>query len=184
VLEVLLIAADVTLLTPVLVVVVVREIGLLELLNVVDVVVCTIGAPLLVRESEVFARETGLRLRDDLVELVIDWLGVYETIELEIRIDELTDTMDDGGDTGIGELIEHIGGTGDETDVVNGVGCELLVDSIRLEETEINPALADSRPVEDDDVEPKFADIELWLETLVGGVDTDGLIEIVLTPGG
>jgi hypothetical protein len=72
VLEVLLIAADVTLLTPVLVVVVVREIGLLELLNVVDAVVCTIGAPLLVRESKVVARETGLRLRDDLVGLVID----------------------------------------------------------------------------------------------------------------
>jgi hypothetical protein len=72
VLEVLLIAADITPLTPVLVVVVAREIGLPELLNVVDVVVCTIGAPLLVRESEVVARETGLRLRDDLVELVID----------------------------------------------------------------------------------------------------------------
>jgi hypothetical protein len=72
VLEVLLVATDVTLLTPVLVVVVVREIRLLELLNIVDVVVSMIIAPLLVRESEVVGREAGLRLRDDLMELVID----------------------------------------------------------------------------------------------------------------
>lgn len=66
VLEVLLIATDVTLLTPVLVVVVIRENRLLEVLNVVIVV------SLLVRESEVVGREVGLRLRDDLMELVID----------------------------------------------------------------------------------------------------------------
>jgi hypothetical protein len=68
-LEVLLVAADVTLVTPVLVIVMVREIRLLELLNRVDVLV---GAPLLVRESEVVGRETGLRLRDDPKELVVD----------------------------------------------------------------------------------------------------------------
>jgi hypothetical protein len=180
-LEVLLVAADVTLVTPVLVIVMVREIRLLELLNRVDVLV---GAPLLVRESEVVGRETGLRLRDDPKELVVDWLEVCGMLELEIRIDELIDTMDDEGDIGIDELIEYIEGTGEETDVVNAVGGELLVDSIRLEEMEVNPRLVDSRPVADDDVEPKFVDRELRLDTLVWIVDIDALVDVALSPGG
>jgi hypothetical protein len=180
-LEVLLVAADVTLVTPVLVIVMVREIRLLELLNRVDVLV---GAPLLVRESEVVGRETGLRLRDDPKELVVDWLEVCGMLELEIRIDELIDTMDDEGDIGIDELIEYIEGTGEETDVVNAVGGELLVDSIRLEEMEVNPRLVDSRPVADVDVEPKFVDRELRLDTLVWIVDIDALVDVALSPGG
>jgi hypothetical protein len=62
ILEVLLVSADVTLVTPVLVIVMVREIMLLELLNCVDGL---LDAPLLVREGEVVGREAGLRLRDD-----------------------------------------------------------------------------------------------------------------------
>jgi hypothetical protein len=105
-------------------------------------------------------------------------------LELEIRIDELIDTMDDEGDIGIDELIEYIEGTGEETDVVNAVGGELLVDSIRLEEMEVNPRLVDSRPVADDDVEPKFVDRELRLDTLVWIVDIDALVDVALSPGG
>jgi hypothetical protein len=158
VLEVLLIATDVTLLTPVLVVVVIWENRLLEVLNVVIVV------PLLVREIEVVGREAGLRLRDDLMELVIDWLGLDETTELDIAIDELT---------------EYTGGTWEETDVVNAVGGELLVDSIRLEETEVNPALVDGSPVVDVDVETKLVGTEL-----VARVDLNELVEVVLLPEG
>jgi hypothetical protein len=105
-------------------------------------------------------------------------------LELEIRIDELIDTMDDEGDIGIDELIEYIEGTGEETDVVNAVGGELLVDSIRLEEMEVNPRLVDSRPVADVDVEPKFVDRELRLDTLVWIVDIDALVDVALSPGG
>jgi hypothetical protein len=158
VLEVLLIATDVTLLTPVLVVVVIWENRLLEVLNVVIVV------PLLVLEIEVVGREAGLRLRDDLMELVIDWLGLDETTELDIAIDELT---------------EYTGGTWEETDVVNAVGGELLVDSIRLEETEVNPALVDGSPVVDVDVETKLVGTEL-----VARVDLNELVEVVLLPEG
>jgi hypothetical protein len=158
VLEVLLIATDVTLLTPVLVVVVIWENRLLEVLNVVIVV------PLLVREIEVVGREAGLRLRDALMELVIDWLGLDETTELDIAIDELT---------------EYTGGTWEETDVVNAVGGELLVDSIRLEETEVNPALVDGSPVVDVDVETKLVGTEL-----VARVDLNELVEVVLLPEG
>jgi hypothetical protein len=158
VLEVLLIATDVTLLTPVLVVVMIWENRLLEVLNVVIVV------PLLVREIEVVGREAGLRLRDDLMELVIDWLGLDETTELDIAIDELT---------------EYTGGTWEETDVVNDVGGELLVDSIRLEETEVNPALVDGIPVVDVDVETKLVGTEL-----VARVDLNELVEVVLLPEG
>jgi hypothetical protein len=164
VLEVLLVATDVTLLTPVLVVVVVREIRLLELLNIVDVVVSMIIAPLLVRESEVVGREAGLRLRDDLMELVIDWLGVGEKPELDIAI---------------GELTEYNGGTWEKTDVVNAVGGELLVDCMRLEETEVNPALVDGSPVADFDVEAKPVGTELVAE-----VDLNELVEVVLSPEG
>jgi hypothetical protein len=158
VLEVLLIATDVTLLTPVFVVVVIWENRLLEVLNVVIVV------PLLVRESEVVGREVGLRLRDDLMELVIDWLGLDETPELDIAIDEMT---------------EYNGGTWEETDVVNAVGCELLVDSMRLEETEVDPALVDGSPVADIDVETKLVGTEL-----VARVDLTELVEVVLSPEG
>jgi hypothetical protein len=158
VLEVLLIATDVTLLTPVLVVVVIWENRLLEVLNVVIVV------PLLVREIEVVGREAGLRLRDALMELVIDWLGLDETTELDIAIDELT---------------EYTGGPWEETDVVNAVGGELLVDSIRLEETEVNPALVDGSPVVDVDVETKLVGTEL-----VARVDLNELVEVVLLPEG
>jgi hypothetical protein len=92
--------------------------------------------------------------------------------------------MDDEGDIEIDELMEYIGATGEETDVVNAVGGELLVDTIRLEEREVNPALVDSFPVADVDVEPKSVDRELGLDTLVGIVDIDALVDVVLSPGG
>lgn len=62
---------------------------------------------------------------------------------------------------------------------MNAVGGEVLVDSMRLEETEVNPALVDGSPVADVDVETQLVGTEL-----VARVDLNELVEVVLSPEG